>query len=52
MQDLIDIIDKGFATGARMDTDAENRQLSEAVQHAITMLDRGEARVAERVDGE
>jgi 2,3,4,5-tetrahydropyridine-2-carboxylate N-succinyltransferase len=48
MQDLIDIIDKGFASSGQMDSDAEARQLAEAVQHAITLLDSGTARVAEK----
>jgi 2,3,4,5-tetrahydropyridine-2-carboxylate N-succinyltransferase len=48
MQDLIDIIDKGFASSGQMDSDAETRQLAEAVQHAITLLDSGTARVAEK----
>ena len=52
MQDLIDIIDAGFASGARMPTEDEEARLADAVSQAITMLDSGEARVAEKVGGE
>ena len=50
MQDLIEIIDRGFETGAQMDTDAESQRLAEAVEQALAMLDAGEARVAEKSD--
>ena len=52
VQDLIDIIDKGFETGGRMDNDADDKCLADAVQRAIEMLDSGAARVAEQVDGD
>jgi len=52
MQDLIGIIDRGFETGARMDSAADTAQLSEAVQKAIGMLDSGAVRVAEKVADE
>jgi 2,3,4,5-tetrahydropyridine-2-carboxylate N-succinyltransferase len=47
MQDLMDIIEKGFDAGGRLESAAEMRALREAVASAIAMLDRGEARVAE-----
>ena len=47
MQDLIEIIDKGFAAGARMEDGAETEQLAEAVQQSLALLDSGKARVAE-----
>ncbi len=52
MQDLIDIIEAGFETGARMASDDEQARLADAVARAIDMLDSGEARVAEKIDGE
>ena len=52
MQDLIDIIETGFDTGARMANDDEQALLADAVGKAIDMLDNGEARVAEKIDGE
>ena len=52
MQDLIDIIESGFDTGARMANDDEQALLADAVGKAIDMLDNGEARVAEKIDGE
>lgn len=51
MQELIEIIDQGFETGARMENQADSDRLVAAVQHAITLLDSGEARVAEKIDG-
>jgi len=51
MQDLIEIIDRGFEVGAQMESDAETRQLAEAVQQSVSMLDSGQARVAEKTDG-
>ena len=51
MQDLIEIIDRGFETGAQMETDAESQRLAEAVEQALAMLDAGEARVAEKSGG-
>ena len=51
MQHLIEIIDKGFEKSARMDSDAERQELADAVQQALAMLDSGETRVAERING-
>ena len=48
MQELIEIIDRGFETGGQMESDIESRQLADAVRHALQMLDAGEARVAEK----
>ncbi len=47
MQQLIDIIEKGFESGGKMADADESKQLHDAVQSAITMLDAGTARVAE-----
>ncbi len=52
MQDLIDIIERGFEQGGRMEHADEQARLAAAVQQAIASLDKGEARVAEQVDGE
>ena len=52
MQELMDIIERGFETGARMETAAELTELRDAVTEAIRMLDTGEARVAEKIDGD
>jgi 2,3,4,5-tetrahydropyridine-2-carboxylate N-succinyltransferase len=52
MQKQIDIIERGFDQGGRMEHADEQRQLAAAVQQAIAALDKGEARVAEHVDGE
>jgi 2,3,4,5-tetrahydropyridine-2-carboxylate N-succinyltransferase len=47
MQDLIDIIERGFDTRGRTSNKAEADALKEAVHTAIAMLDAGSARVAE-----
>lgn len=52
MQDLIEIIEKGFDQSGRMDDPADQVRLADAVQQAITLLDAGEARVAEQIDGD
>lgn len=52
MQELIRLIDTGFEQGGRMDGDAEQQRLADAVQLAVSMLDSGEARVAEKIDGD
>ena len=51
MQNLIDIIEKGFDARGQMEGDAETRELDDAVQAAIAMLDAGTSRVAEYRDG-
>jgi 2,3,4,5-tetrahydropyridine-2-carboxylate N-succinyltransferase len=52
MQDLIEIIERGFDQSGQMDDAAEQVLLTDSVQQAIAMLDAGEARVAEKVDGD
>jgi 2,3,4,5-tetrahydropyridine-2-carboxylate N-succinyltransferase len=52
MDKLADIIDKGFEAGGRLQDDAEQERLADAVDRAISMLDSGKARVAEHVDGQ
>ena len=52
MQDLIKIIDDGFDKGGRTDSDAERSELVSAIDTAVTMLDSGKARVAEKIDGD
>jgi len=51
MQDLIDLIEKGYDARGQMADDASTRELDDAVQSAITMLDAGTSRVAEPRDG-
>ena len=51
MTDLSDIVEHGFERAGKMDSDAERAELANAVDTAITMLDSGEARVAEKIDG-
>jgi len=50
MQGLIEIIEHGFDRGGQMDTPSDQARLTDAVQQAISMLDAGEARVAEKID--
>jgi 2,3,4,5-tetrahydropyridine-2-carboxylate N-succinyltransferase len=52
MTDLIDIVERGFERGGKTDSESERSELSQAVDAAITMLDTGEARVAEKIDGD
>jgi len=52
MTELIDIIERGWDQSGRMGDPAEQTHLVEAVQQAVTSLDTGNARVAEKVDGE
>ena len=52
MTELIEIIERGFERGGKTDNDSERGELSDAVNTAITMLDSGEARVAEKTDGD
>jgi 2,3,4,5-tetrahydropyridine-2-carboxylate N-succinyltransferase len=52
MTELIDIVERGFERGGKSDSDSERNELSHAVDTAITMLDSGEARVAEKIDGD
>ncbi len=48
MQELINIIERGFDLGGRMADAGEQKQLGGAVNQALTLLDSGQARVAER----
>jgi len=52
MKELQDIVDTGFEAGGRMATGAETRDLKEAVQQALAMLDAGKVRVAEKIGGQ
>ncbi len=52
MHDLINIIDRGFKAAGRTDSESERSQLVAAVDTALELLDTGEARVAEKTDGE
>ena len=52
MQDLIEIIEQGFDLGGQLESAADRKRLVEAVREAVTLLDAGEARVAEKVDGD
>ena len=46
MQELIDIIERGFDSGGKTANDDEAKELRDAVGSAIEMLDAGKARVA------
>jgi len=52
MQSLINTIDTGFERRSRLGTAGEEAELSGAVEQAIALLDSGEARVAEKENGE
>jgi 2,3,4,5-tetrahydropyridine-2-carboxylate N-succinyltransferase len=52
MTQLTDLIERGFERGGNMDSERERSELSQAVDTAIAMLDSGDARVAEKVDGD
>lgn len=47
MQDLVEIIERGFEKAGQMADAAETEELKNAVNEAIAMLDAGNARVAE-----
>ncbi|MDA0706936.1 MAG: 2,3,4,5-tetrahydropyridine-2,6-dicarboxylate N-succinyltransferase [Proteobacteria bacterium] len=52
MQDMIDIVERGFEHGGKLPDAADARKLREAVHAAIELLDAGTLRVAEpRADG-
>ncbi|MEE8425711.1 MAG: hypothetical protein V3S15_00395 [Woeseiaceae bacterium] len=51
MQDLIHIIEQGFEKGGKTGSSGEQAALVKAVEKALALLDAGEARVAEPVDG-
>jgi 2,3,4,5-tetrahydropyridine-2-carboxylate N-succinyltransferase len=50
MSELSDIVERGYDQGGRMQDPGEQRQLTDAVEQAITSLDAGEVRVAEKID--
>jgi 2,3,4,5-tetrahydropyridine-2-carboxylate N-succinyltransferase len=52
MLEQIKIIEEGFDKSGKMGSDQEQQRLVDAVQHAVSMLDSGEARVAEKIDGD
>jgi 2,3,4,5-tetrahydropyridine-2-carboxylate N-succinyltransferase len=52
MQDLIEIIERGFDQSGRLEKATDQERLVEAVNQAVTLLDAGKARVAEKVDGD
>ena len=52
MHEQIEIIERGFEQNGRMANADEQARLTTAVEQAIEALDTGEARVAERIDGE
>ena len=52
MRDLIEIIEQGFDLGGQLESAADQKRLVEAVQESVTLLDAGEARIAEKVDGD
>ena len=52
MTDLIEIVEREFERGGRTESESELSELSHAVDTAISMLDSGEARVAEKIDGD
>jgi 2,3,4,5-tetrahydropyridine-2-carboxylate N-succinyltransferase len=51
MNDIIEIIDKGFEQGGRLEDSAQQERLADAVDAAIALLDAGQARVAEQKEG-
>lgn len=52
MQSLIETIESGFERRGKLGSAGEIRELSDAVERAIGLLDSGEARVASREDGQ
>jgi 2,3,4,5-tetrahydropyridine-2-carboxylate N-succinyltransferase len=52
MSEQIQIIEAGFDKSGKMDSTQDQQLLVDAVQDAISMLDSGAARVAEKFDGE
>lgn len=52
MQSLIDTIDDGFERRGRLGNAVNESELANAVAQAISLLDSGEARVAEKENGE
>ncbi len=52
MQSLIETIESGFERRGELSSAGEVHELSDAVEQAIALLDTGEARVAEKENGE
>jgi len=52
MKDLIEIIETGFDQGGRLENAVDQERLVDAVNQAVTLLDAGEARVAEKIGGD
>ncbi len=52
MQSLIETIESGFERRGKLSSAGEIRELSDAVEEAIKLLDAGEARVAKKENGE
>jgi 2,3,4,5-tetrahydropyridine-2-carboxylate N-succinyltransferase len=52
MRELIGTIEAGYARAGRMDSADEQERLADAVEQALAMLDAGQARVAEKRDGD
>jgi 2,3,4,5-tetrahydropyridine-2-carboxylate N-succinyltransferase len=52
IQQLAAIVDRGFESGGKTGSDSEREELVAAVESALTMLDSGAARVAEKIDGD
>jgi 2,3,4,5-tetrahydropyridine-2-carboxylate N-succinyltransferase len=50
MHEQIQIIEEGFDKNGKMGNGPDQQRLVDAVQHAVSMLDSGEARVAEKID--
>jgi len=52
MNELAPIIDAGFAAGGKLGNSSDQKRLAGAVNDTLAALDRGDVRVAEKVDGE
>jgi 2,3,4,5-tetrahydropyridine-2-carboxylate N-succinyltransferase len=52
MNDIIELIDYGFEQGGRLEDRDRQERLADAVEAAIAMLDTGDARVAEKKNGQ
>lgn len=50
MREMIDVIERGYEQSGRMDSESDKDQLTDAVRQAISMLDAGIVRVAEKLD--
>ena len=50
-RELGPVIDRGFDAAGRLESEAEMRELKQAIEQSIRLLDTGEARVAECIGG-